>query len=166
MKTLALENLHQLKQLACRISPMVYMQKLEVLSGQSIGDHYYHIIDSYYQLMNGISPHTVNYMNHCADKDAAKLPQAAVESIDSIISAINTINLHQDITVETVLLGETTDKAFNSSLGRELAYCIEHSTHHQTLIKTALSELKRTRLIDNSFGLTTTASKQQKAQFV
>jgi hypothetical protein len=40
-----------------------------------------------------------------------------------------------------------------SSFHRELAYCLEHSIHHQALIKIGLIELGALHLIDESFGV-------------
>ena len=41
----------------------------------------------------------------------------------------------------------------DTSLYRELGYCLEHSVHHQALIKTALKEHECLGLIDQNFGI-------------
>jgi uncharacterized damage-inducible protein DinB len=56
--------------------------------------------------------------------------------------------LEADYTID----GSTTNTV-NSSVGRELAYCIEHSIHHQALIKAGLFATGLPDLIDKDFGV-------------
>ncbi|MCA1746680.1 MAG: hypothetical protein LC655_03220, partial [Bacteroidales bacterium] len=44
-------------------------------------------------------------------------------------------------------------KMISSSVGRELAYCIEHSIHHQAIIKAGLIDLNCTELVSSEFGV-------------
>jgi len=150
MNTHALDDLLQLKRLAYRISPTVYIKKLEILSGLSIGDTFYHIIERYQQLISGISPHVINYTTSEQKSEIAQLPQAAAEAVDTILSVLNSINLNQEIAFETDMFDEVTNHQLHSSVGRELAYCIEHTSHHFDSIKLALKDLGKERLIEES----------------
>lgn len=51
-------------------------------------------------------------------------------------------------------------------INRELAYCLEHSIHHQALIKVGLKEQNIENLIDENFGVApaTIRHKQKCAQ--
>jgi len=40
-----------------------------------------------------------------------------------------------------------------STTGRELAYCIEHSIHHQAIIKAGLISMGLNKLTDDHFGV-------------
>jgi len=82
------------------------------------------------------------------DKDVA------IEMIDTICS-----KLAMDLTGTLCFLegnfsaNEGNENQIKTTIFRELAYCLEHSIHHQALIKVGLLELNIASFIDETFGL-------------
>ena len=58
------------------------------------------------------------------------------------------VNLEADYSID----GKSMNTV-NSTVGRELAYCIEHSIHHQALIKAGLIGSGLKDLTDKDFGV-------------
>ena len=78
----------------------------------------------------------------------------AIEMLNSIYSVleINIIDKHL-ILEGNFAASESKDTHINTTLFRELTYCLEHSIHHQALIKVGLLELNSVSFIDETFGL-------------
>jgi uncharacterized damage-inducible protein DinB len=56
------------------------------------------------------------------------------------------------------------DNKIPTSIGREVAYCIEHSIHHQAIIKAALIAIGREKLVDEQFGVAYSTIRHRKEQ--
>jgi hypothetical protein len=82
------------------------------------------------------------------DKDVA------IEMIDTICA-----KLAMDFTDAPCVLegnfsvNEEKETQIKTTIFRELAYCLEHSTYHQALIKVGLLELNSASFINETFGL-------------
>ncbi len=132
-------NLLEISQLLNRIEGEHLREKLPVLSGSSIGQHIRHILEFYICLLERDSRQSV-----CYDKRERKLLlEESIpfiqESIQNIISMIDDLSGDQKVMVE-MSFSEDKDlfTTFESSLYRELAYCLEHNIHHLTIIKIGL----------------------------
>lgn len=154
MKTVAKENLMQLKNLLQSISLEDYSRKTEVLSGATIGQHIRHIVEFYLLLVSGSFTGTISYDNRERDKRIETDPGFAIDTIGKVVKGIETI----DETSPVIFDGDftttgTSENKITSSVGRELAYCIEHSIHHQALIKAALIIYGLAGVTDKNFGV-------------
>jgi len=154
MKKVAIQNLYQLKELLININSEDYKMKLDVLSGSSIGEHMRHILEFYLLLVSGAFTGIVNYDKRERNKNIETETKYAIATIDKIINGIEVINLDELITFEAdyTQKGSSNNKV-KSSLSRELAYCVEHSIHHQALIKAGLVILNKKELTDKYFGV-------------
>ena len=154
MKTVATENLYQLMDLLQRLSPEDYTRKPEILSGASIGQHVRHIVEFYLLLVSGSFTDLISYDKRERDFRLEASPEFAMATINAVLSGILTLNVDSPVFIEA---DYTTDGASKnriaSSVGRELAYCIEHSIHHQALIKAGLIALGLKELTDEHFGV-------------
>ncbi len=139
MKKPAKENLEQIKSLLESIKTEDYTKKSEILSGATIGQHIRHILEFYLLLITGSFSGKLSYDKRERDLHIETDPGFALGIISRLLKGIDTLDENQplifegDFTVE----GEETS-ATQSSVGRELAYCIEHSIHHQAIIKAGL----------------------------
>lgn len=154
MKTYCQENLNEIKKVLLQLTNEQYAHNAILLSQVSIGQHVRHILEFYQSVLNGLDTKIVNYDNRKRNLLIETDSQYAIQVIDEINS-----NLELDILDETYILqgnfcakkGKQTQ--IKTSLFRELAYCLEHSIHHQALIKVGLLELDRLNFIDDTFGL-------------
>jgi uncharacterized damage-inducible protein DinB len=141
MKTIAQENLEQLRDLLLVISKENYNKKPDVLSGASIGQHIRHILEFYLLLISGSFEGRI-----CYDKRERNL-ELEIKGI-YLIEENEPLQVEGDFTSS----GEQ-ENIIKSSVARELAYCIEHSIHHQALIKAGLIALELKDLTNEHFGV-------------
>ena len=154
MKTTAKENLLQIKDLVQVIGTEKYNTPSDILSGATIGQHIRHILEFYLLLVSGSFNGTVTYDKRERDLRLENDPVFAAKVIDRLLSGINTLDVTQTVKFEADYTSEgDSQKMISSSVGRELAYCIEHSIHHQAIIKAGLIDLSCTDLVNSEFGV-------------
>ena len=139
MKKPAKENLEQIQNLLERLQTEDYTKKSKILSGATIGQHVRHILEFYLLLVTSSFSGKLSYDKRERNLQIETEPGFALGIISKLIKGLETLDENQplifegDFTVE----GEI-PSATQSSVGRELAYCIEHSIHHQAIIKAGL----------------------------
>jgi len=154
MKTTAKENLLQLKDLVQVIGVEKYNTPSVILSGATIGQHIRHILEFYLLLVSGSFAGTISYDKRDRDLRIENDPDFADKIIDRLLAGINTLDVTQTVKFEADYSSEgKSQKMISSSVGRELAYCIEHSIHHQAIIKAGLIDLKIENFVNDQFGV-------------
>lgn len=154
MKTYCQENLNEIKKVLVQLTDNQYDHKAILLSQASIGQHVRHIVEFYQCVLLGLDTKIVNYDNRKRNLLIETDRNFALQIIDEINE-----NLALDIVDEDYILEgnfcseEGKETQIKTTLFRELAYCLEHSIHHQALIKVGLLELDRLYFIDETFGL-------------
>lgn len=154
MKTVAKENLLQIKELLLSITKNQYNAKPEVLSGATIGQHIRHILEFYLLLISGSLKEKISYDNRERNLELEINPEKALDTIEKLIPDINQIveNNHILFKADFTISG-VEENIIKSSVARELAYCIEHSIHHQAIIKAGLIALGLQHLTNKYFGI-------------
>ncbi len=161
------ENLQQIRTLIASLEHKQYQYKSQLLSDTTIGQHVRHILEFYLCIINGVSQGLVNYDSRDRNPELEQNPVSAISCIDKICNDIQCLNTDQEIQLVGNFSSEKeTLKTIRTSIDRELAYCLEHSIHHQALIKIGLIEQKMDHLINEGFGVATATirHKQQCAQ--
>ena len=154
MKTVAKENLLQIRDFLFRINNEVYNDKPDVLSGATIGQHVRHILDFYVLLVSGASSGIVCYDKRERDIKVESDPEYAVKIIENVYSNIDKLDESAQIKIEAdFTVNGSSKNQYLSSVSRELSYCIEHSIHHQALIKAGLITMGLINIIDEHFGV-------------
>lgn len=154
MKVVAKENLHQLRDILQIIEENTYSQKVEILSGASIGQHIRHILEFYIILVSGSFSGILSYDKRERDIRIEEDPKFAIKTIDKLLPGIDRLDETLAIKLEGNFTTKgTSNNSIPSSVMRELAYCIEHSIHHQAIIKAGLLAFGLKDLADNHFGV-------------
>jgi hypothetical protein len=125
-----------------------YTQPFSMLSNATIGEHIRHIIEMYQSLLNAYEVGCVNYDNRTRNKTIETDRIFAIEQIEKLLIAIEKPNK------SLVLQHGTAEVTFeiSSNYDRELLYNLEHSIHHQALIKVGLLQLQSVEIPEN-FGV-------------
>ena len=153
MKKAIEENLLQLKNLLEIISKKQYTQQIEILSNSSIGQHFRHIIEFYQTIFNA-SDNTVCYDNRKRDKEMDNSPLVALKTIELFLPAIKLLEVNKLLYLEADFSEDGNEKTqIKSTVNREIAYCLEHSIHHQALIKAGLISMNLKHLVNDNFGV-------------
>ena len=154
MKNSIILNLVEIKDLLSGLTKKQYSNKLEILTNASVGQHVRHILEFYQCLLAGNDTKTVNYDSRQRDLKIETDLFIAKKTIDDIINALLDVKNDFPVSFTANYSFDNEDKSeiINSSFYRELAYNLEHSIHHQALIKVAITEMKLSRLVKETFG--------------
>ncbi len=145
--------LAQLKNLLSNISVEDFTKKSDLLYNASIGEHFRHIIEFYRCCLFFRKGDVVNYDLRPRDKALENTPSAGLQAIDEIITYLQNLSDPEEISLNLELecLDQTDGIATN--LHRELAFCLDHCIHHQSIIKIGLKANKLDYLVDKNFGV-------------
>ncbi len=138
------ENIELLRQLTNE----EYVLQHPELSNATIGEHMRHIIELYGSLVENYDYGLINYDNRKRDVLIQTDKNVAISIIEKFLLEIDKTNkplslAHNCFSPKEVL---------QTNYFRELIYNLEHSIHHQALIKVALHNLPHIRIPD-SFGI-------------
>ncbi len=148
------ENLLQIKNLLAVLPEGIYSKKSQYLSQVSIGQHVRHILEFYYIVLKSNELNCISYDNRLRDGLLEIEVDYALAYIDALL--LDTDIKHSNtqlILLSNFNVNDSETKVFHTCYERELAYCLEHSIHHQALIKIALKEFHLDHLIDSNFGV-------------
>lgn len=151
------ENIELLHQLTNEELTLAYPE----LSNATIGEHMRHIIELIGSLLNNYEKGIINYDKRKRD---VILQTNKIEAI----KILEKYRVELDKPNKQLLLKHncfSDNKMLETNYFRELLYNLEHSIHHQALIKVALYRLPHIK-ISNSFGIapSTLEYKKQCAQ--
>lgn len=143
------ENLKELSVLLDQLDREQYTKEHFELSRATIGQHTRHIIELYQSLIRDYSCGLVNYDDRKRDLLIETDPLKAQEAIVEIIDKLDLPN--RDLEVSYLFYSGASHQ-IASTYYRELLYNLEHSIHHQALIKVALYHWPEISLSE-SFGI-------------
>lgn len=154
MKNYCKINLSEIRSLLTCIEQTHYTKPLDFLSSATIGQHVRHILEFYQCLLDGEKTGTVNYDSRKRNLQLETDTLFAQQQLDEIVKLLNQLPLTTSVCLEGNYTHEKNEISIvETTFGRELAYCLEHSIHHQALIKIGLKELKLEQLISENFGV-------------
>lgn len=158
--------IHDLKQLYTtleHLTPEQYAHPLQVLSHASVGAHVRHILEFYICLLRE-SDGIVNYdLRERSKKLELDLP-FALRSICKISNTVSGIAQDLPLTLSANFSTEAeAPKSYGTTLFRELVYCLEHSVHHQAIIKIGFNELLTEPALPKNFGIAASTVRHQSA---
>lgn len=148
------DNLNEIKNVLLQLTNEQYTFQSATLFGATIGQHVRHILEFYQSVLNGLETKTVNYDNRKRNLLIETDTKFAIQVLDGICSKLKDDNSDQKMILEGNFCAEEGKQIqIETSFLRELAYCLEHSIHHQALIKVGLLEVNCLGFIDGTFGL-------------
>lgn len=154
MKETAKDNLLQLRGLMELLDQSEYTRQLDILSGSTTGQHIRHILEFYLLLVSGSFNGTISYDKRERDTKIENSLSFAVDTINLLIPSLNLLKEKDPVELEVDYSEDGQSGIIvQSSVGRELAYCIEHSIHHQALIKAGLINAGLAHTVDHDFGV-------------
>lgn len=158
------KNLEEIKKTISLINKEQYTYKSITLSNASIGQHIRHILEFYLSLLNGLEYGTVNYDLRARNLVLESNPEYARQFVDNICNKFARV----DFDIKLELAGNFSSEedqcvSIQTSVNRELAYCLEHSIHHQALIKIGLMEQGLDHLISKHWGVAPATIKYKKS---
>lgn len=148
-----IKNLREIHSLISNLDDAFYAEPIAVLSGASVGAHVRHILEFYVCLFrekDEVICYDERDRNHKIETDRT----FALAIIQQIILKLDVITDDRAITLKANYAKEGSFPLnLHSSLYRELAYCLDHSIHHQALIKVAIKFYNKSISMDENFGV-------------
>lgn len=155
------EVLGQLRVLAEQLTPGQYSLPLELLNSNTIGKHYRHIIEFYICLNR--QDKAINYDNRKRDNRLENDPVLAVTTIDEIKNFLSGVeNIDEQYTYEADFSSDGgAHVVTTTTLGRELAYNIEHAVHHMAIIQIVVQHHFPAVKLEENFGVAASTQRYQ-----
>jgi hypothetical protein len=135
-------NFKQIIELLNQLNDNEYSYCHEELSNATIGEHTRHIIEMYQSLLKNYDSKVVNYDKRVRNVAIQTDKYIAINAIDSILENIDLENI--EMTLQQGI-DEITFQV-KTNYFRELLYNLEHSIHHQALIKVAVLKNKNIQI--------------------
>ncbi|RZJ34006.1 MAG: DinB family protein [Flavobacterium sp.] len=140
-------NFAELTDLLRQLSNEDYSNPCEELGNVSIGEHLRHILEMYQILTSSYESGHIDYdkreRNLALQTDTA----LALETVDKLVVALDKPNKNLDL--RQCIDGESF--SITTNYHRELLYNLEHSIHHQALIKVAVRQCAAS--VSDDFGV-------------
>lgn len=147
-------NLLEIKSLVQQLSDEQYRRPVALFDDSTIGQHVRHIIEFYQCLIAGVATGLVSYDSRKRDRRIETDRHYAMYCMDKIGSNINIPDLDACLKFEANYSPDGNGQVMaETTWCRELAVCLEHSIHHQALIKIGLKELAMDKMVNNTFGI-------------
>ena len=147
------ENIDLLRQLTNE----EFTQQNPELSNATIGEHMRHIIELFGCLLENYDYGLINYDDRKRDVLLQTDKNEAIAIIEKYRSELDKPNKSLSLTHNCFSDTETLE----TNYFRELLYNLEHSIHHQALIKVALYRLPQIKISD-SFGIASSTLEYRK----
>lgn len=150
----AISLLEQLQKVNSQLSNQQFTQPLEVLSGNTIGQHMRHTLEFFLCLMDGDNFNEINYDNRKHDNYLETDIRLTRKVTESVIEFLRSHPSDRPIHfVANYSLQSDNEVRIPSSLHREIAYNIEHAIHHMALIKIGIKALDQDFDLPVHFGV-------------
>ncbi len=145
-------NLGEIRNLMLSLEDIHFTFRFKCLSGASIGQHVRHILEFYQCLFE--TGNVICYDDRKRDIRIETNQAFAIKVIDTILTELKLVGEDRSILLRSNLSAEPYDNVYlSTSLYRELAYSLEHSIHHQALIKVGITQLCLEDTLSENFGL-------------
>lgn len=145
--------LRQIKYLIGQLSDDNYAYQMDLLSGNTLGKHIRHVLEIYNELIKGMQSGSVNYDNRQRNLLLENNCKVALKFTDELIGELSNIVEDRTLKLEVCFNLETRQTMLETTLYRELAYNIEHATHHMAILQIAVKYYFPTIRLVPSFGI-------------
>lgn len=154
MITYCKSNLNEIGQMLQHLSNEEYERPLPVLSSSSVGQHVRHVLEFYKSLLLATESGVVNYDARKRQMELETETEAALLCIGDIMRQLTALEGDRSLTlVGNYSAQDDRELTVPTTLFRELAYNLEHSIHHQALIKIGVTELGQAKVLHEDFGI-------------
>ncbi len=138
----------ELRDILLQLPDVVYTAPCPLLSDASIGQHTRHVVEMYLVLLNGYQSGHVCYDDRPRNKKIEEKVTYAAKILHKI--AHNLLQADKKLLLTHQLNGNI--HRIPTSYNRELMYNLEHTIHHEALLRVAIADFTRI-VLPTSFGV-------------
>ncbi|MDX1911463.1 MAG: hypothetical protein SFV22_08270 [Saprospiraceae bacterium] len=136
-KEALLITVRQITDLLEQIEPHEYRQPLPEFGGNTLGQHFRHILEFFICLERGIPTGTVDYASRERNLLYEDAPGVAMAALEAFSTALKNLQPAAPIHFKAEF-GQNDRPDYSSTVGRELAFVYDHAIHHLAMIKVGL----------------------------
>ncbi|MEK6155377.1 DinB family protein [Flavobacteriaceae bacterium 3-367] len=144
----SIQTIEQFKEILSQLPEDCYTRPCQMLSEASIGQHTRHIIELYQCLLQGYDCAEVSYDKRKRDRRIEQELTFALDQLQEIQDSLErpdkVLRVNYDL--------DNSEVALTSNYFREVMYNLEHTIHHQALIKVGIRQFTDMPLPE-SFGV-------------
>jgi len=129
--------IQQINQVIAQLAAEDYQKQLAEFEGNSLGQHFRHILEFFQCLEDGIQSGTVDYAARNRNPIYENRPDIAAAAFAAFSHAIPTFDMQVPISVRAEF-GSDDRPCYDSTVGRELLFVYDHAIHHLAIIKIGL----------------------------
>ena len=131
-----------------------YPEKINLLSGSSLGKHVRHVIECFNCFLEGYESGIVNYDHRKRELEIEVYKLLAINKLNKIQDQLKYLDLNKGLVLEVNFDKTEADRTkLHTTAGRELAYNLEHAIHHMALIKIGLINICPELILPEGFGI-------------
>ena len=136
------QDLFRLCWLIDELDDSTYIQSLPLISGATIGQHVRHMLEFYGCILLDMKAGLICYDNRKRDLRIETERTVAFATVEKLVETLEEILIDKKVCVQANYSSQDQDDIFlNSTLFRELAYALDHSIHHQAIVKAGLATM-------------------------
>lgn len=130
-----------------------YCHDLPLLSGNTIGKHIRHVLEIYHELLKGIPAGTVNYDARQRDLHIEQDRAYALRFISLLQEQLSVLKVDKSLWLHANYETKGGALCMQTTLGRELAYNLEHAIHHMAIIQIVVRHQFNYISLPHDFGI-------------
>ncbi|MCG8476874.1 MAG: hypothetical protein MI784_15520 [Cytophagales bacterium] len=139
LKNVSSELFQQLIDLGEQLDKDHFTERLDLIMGASVGQHFRHIVEFYDCLKKGCESGKVSYDKRAHDKILEEEWDEMNAKLRELTGWVQGLEENSPLTLEAAYpLSNMGTCEIPSNLDRELVYNIEHAVHHMAIIKIAV----------------------------
>jgi hypothetical protein len=137
VKEALLLTVRQITDLLEQIEPQEYRRPLPEFDGNTLGQHFRHILEFFICLERGVPTGTVDYASRERNLLYEDAPGVAIAALENFSNTLKTLQPATPIRFKAEF-GHAERPDYASTVGRELAFVYDHAIHHLAMIKVGL----------------------------
>lgn len=154
--------IQQLEDSLVQLSAEQYNQKMDTLSGATIGQHVRHVVEMFVCLQDGYTNGVVNYETRKRDIAIETSKDVAIQLMEDVAASLYTHN--KELILEAGFDEHSNElNKLPTNYFREIAYNLEHAIHHMALIKIGIQEVSDIQLPE-SYGVASSTIKYRQRE--
>ncbi len=136
--------LEELASVVAELNDAQYLQKPVGVIESSVGGHVRHCLDHVRSLLDAVAAGKINY-DHRQRGTAIETSRVAVaEAIDRLIDELRTLpgdEFDSPLAMRVLVASNQPELLVKTTIGREIAYVLAHTVHHNALISAMVKTL-------------------------
>lgn len=137
-KSAILHVINQIDHLLVQIEPTDYRRPLAEFDGNTLGQHFRHILEFFQCLEQGVPGGQVDYAARQRNLLYEESPSVTAAAFEHFVQVMDNVQEDHPFAVKAEF-GGVDRPVYQSTLGRELLFVYDHAIHHLAIIKIGLN---------------------------